>query len=714
MPSIIEGFTYEIFISYRQKDNKHDGWVTEFVNQLKGELEATFKEDISIYFDENPHDGLLETHNVDKSLEDKLKCLIFIPIISQTYCDPKSFAWEHEFCAFNKLAKEDRFGRDIRLTSGNVASRILPVKIHDIDPEDKALLENELGEMLRGIEFIYKEPGVNKPLTNNDDEKKNLNGTKYRIQINKVANAVKEIINAIKKQGQQPEGIYQIVSKPVCTAQKSKKTSIIITSIIALVLFILGILFIPKLFNPSEEVEKSIAVLPFRNLTSDSTQLYFCDGFMEEILNNLQKINSFTVRSRTSSDLYRDTKKPLTVIGNELDANYLIEGSVGREGDNLKIWVQLIDSKADKHIWSNDYTRESRQIFSLQSEIAKDIASELKTILSFEEKTQIEKSQTENLEAYDLYLQGRFFWNKRGEANLKLSKEYFEKALAKDPDYALAFSGLADVYLIQTVNGLYKPAAEGLAKAEELALKAIGLDENIAEPHTTLGSVLWNEMKWEEARKELLTAIKINPNYAEAYYNYAQLLEVLRQNKEARIQIDKAIKLSPLQMNYRGWSAKFYYNEGKFNEYFIECRKMNELNDNTTPDYFTYFRAYFWMGEYSKAFEAVQKLTESMADSLAPKYLQMYNNIYDSAGIDGLLKWAVESNPKNYYNNAKYYTMLGQKDLALECLEKYCNTTTSIQYFRLNNDYDLSTLHSEPRFQAIIKKMGLEKYQVPD
>ena len=154
MPSIIEGYSYDILFSYRQKDNKHDGWVTEFVSQIKGELEATFKEDISIYFDENPHDGLLETHSVDKSLEDKLKCLIFIPIISQTYCDPKSFAWQHEFCAFNILAKGDSFGRDIKLASGNFASRILPVKIHDLEPEDKALLEEKLGGVLRGIEFV--------------------------------------------------------------------------------------------------------------------------------------------------------------------------------------------------------------------------------------------------------------------------------------------------------------------------------------------------------------------------------------------------------------------------------------------------------------------------------------------------------------------------------------------------------------------------------
>ena len=172
MPSLIPGFEYDIFISYRQKDNKHDSWVTEFVNNLKGELESTFKEEISVYFDINPHDGLLETHDVDASLKDKLKCLVFIPIISRTYCDPKSFAWEHEFKAFVKHASNDQFGLKVKLPGGNVANRVLPVQIHDLNAEDRKLVEGELGGYLRGIEFIYKEPGVNRPLAPNDDEKR--------------------------------------------------------------------------------------------------------------------------------------------------------------------------------------------------------------------------------------------------------------------------------------------------------------------------------------------------------------------------------------------------------------------------------------------------------------------------------------------------------------------------------------------------------------
>ncbi len=213
MSSTIEGYNYDIFISYRQKDNRGERWVSDFVESLKTELESTFKEEISVYFDINPHDGLLETHNVDASLKEKLKCLVFIPVISQTYCDRTSFAWQNELCAFNAMAKEDRFGRDIRLAGGNVASRILPVKINELDPEDTALLEKELGGALRAVEFIYKEPGVNRPLKPDDDQKTNLNKTRYRNQINKVANAVKEIIKGIQNPGAKLQTEKQISQK---------------------------------------------------------------------------------------------------------------------------------------------------------------------------------------------------------------------------------------------------------------------------------------------------------------------------------------------------------------------------------------------------------------------------------------------------------------------------------------------------------------------
>ena len=199
MSSIIEGYNYDIFISYRQKDNKHDGWVTEFVENLKGELDSMFKDEVSVYFDINPSDYLLESYDVDASLKDKLKCLIFIPIISRTYCDPKSFAWDNELKAFIDKASKDQFGFKIKLSNSNVANRVLPIRIHDLDISDVKLFESVVGGLMRSIDFVYKETGVNRQLRAKDDDIiKSPGQILYRDQINKVALTVKEIIESIK------------------------------------------------------------------------------------------------------------------------------------------------------------------------------------------------------------------------------------------------------------------------------------------------------------------------------------------------------------------------------------------------------------------------------------------------------------------------------------------------------------------------------------
>jgi TolB-like protein len=481
MSSIIQGYEYDIFISYRQKDNKGDRWVSEFVESLKDELESTFKEEIGVYFDANQHDGLLETHHVDATLKEKLKCLVFIPIISQIYCDPKSFAWQHEFCAFNQLAKEDQFGRDIKLSNGNIASRILPVKIHDLDQADKTLLENELVSALRSVDFIYNSAGVNRPLKPDDSRTENLKHTSYRDQINKVANAVKEIITPLKKNNQLDGGDSEkgIITKANKISPKYLKKKIKILSFLVLVLFATGYFLLSKLSRSgekSEYLEKSIAVLPFRSLSNDSSQIYFCDGFMEEILNNLQNVKEFTVRSRTSTDQYRKTTKTIRTIGEEMKVNYLIEGSVGKEDNDLKIWVQLINAKTDKHVWANNYTRELKQIFSLQSEIAKDIANELKTILSPEETKLIDKKPTENLEAFNYYLLGNnYFWRNFEEQNFEIAAKMYEKAIGSDPYFADAYVRLSLCYL-SLYWFYYDPEMNRLEKSKEYIDLAFKID----------------------------------------------------------------------------------------------------------------------------------------------------------------------------------------------------------------------------------------------
>ena len=264
----------------------------------------TFKEEISVYFDINPHDGLLETHDVDGSLKDKLKCLVFIPIISRTYCDPKSFAWEHEFKSFVEQASKDQFGLKVRLPNGNVSNRVLPVLIYSIDNPDIKLCESVLGTVLRGVEFIYSEPGVNRPLKPDDDEKINLNKTKYRNQINKVGNAVKDIISGLKTDPVEPLKVKDQVresskevredDKRIELAKSGKSDKLKLISIVSFIAIIAAILIYPKIFNRNT-LEKlrssgeriSIAVMPFQNMTNDTIWNVWQDGIQTNLISSL-------------------------------------------------------------------------------------------------------------------------------------------------------------------------------------------------------------------------------------------------------------------------------------------------------------------------------------------------------------------------------------------------------------------------------------------
>ena len=375
MSSIIEGYNYDIFISYRQKDNKGDRWVSEFVEALKTELESTFKEEISVYFDINPHDGLLETHDVDESLKEKLKCLIFIPIISRTYCDPKSFAWEHEFKAFIEKASKDPFGLKIKLPNGNVANRIIAVQIHDLYPEDKAIIEQELGGVLRAIEFIYKEPGVNRPLTNSDDEKLNLNKTKYRNQINKVANAIDEIIHKLKEV--HPEVAKEKVTQKELFRESKhleerrgqerpiksiswKKLAGTFTFVVLLV--IAAIIVYPKLSNSTKYKPNSrplgkvfIVVNRFDNKTGDESIDSWRDILPDLLRGYLATSTELSIQnSQTMSEAYKSIKLAKSPnfedsqsdqVARMLNADFYLTGSFQRIGNKELIVSNLINTK---------------------------------------------------------------------------------------------------------------------------------------------------------------------------------------------------------------------------------------------------------------------------------------------------------------------------------------------------------------------------------
>ena len=714
MASIVQGYEYDIFISYRQKDNKHDGWVTEFVDNLKGELESTFKEEINVYFDINPHDGLLETHDVDASLQDKLKCLVFIPIISRTYCDPKSFAWEHEFKVFVEQASHDQFGLKVKLPNGNVAKRVLPVRIYDLDINDIKLCESVLGGVIRSVDFIYISAGVNRPLNPFDNPHDNLNKTYYRDQINKVANSIKEVITAIGQYIPQKEEVSKEVIKPVSIPLKNNRARIIISSLIILAMIVFGYFFIPKHPDSSKPFEKSIAVLPFTNLSDDPEQEYFSDGIVDAILDHLFKIGELKVTSGTSTKKYKKTELTVKEIGRELGVSSILEGSVQKIGNNVRITAQLIDARTDIHLWSETYDRNISDIFTIQSEVAQNVARELKATLTLKEKGQIEKNQTNNVEAYNLYLQGRFFWDTRTKNGLNRSIEYFEKAITIDPDYALAYAGLADSYFIQAYWG-WIPWNEGVVKSKKAVLLALDFDKNLAEAHTVLGALLnYKEWKWEDARKELQIAIELNPNFVTAHHYYSELLNILRQNDEARKQINIALQLDPFLPVLHRLSLDYFYAEGKLKESLDECFTLQELDPEYSNRslYRAEFIIYYKQKEDVKALVALQKYL--YMDTLKVTSSNVVKDVYDRAGINGLWNWLIESelkksNPR-LLKLASDYARIGKQEEALVWLEKAFENPPP-GFADINNDPDFDNLRSEPRFQAIINKMGLSGYQ---
>ena len=485
MASLIPGYEYDIFISYRQKDNKHDGWVTEFVNNLKGELESTFKEEISVYFDINPHDGLLETHDVNASLKEKLKCLIFIPIISRTYCDPKSFAWEHEFKAFVELASKDQFGLKIKLPSGNVASRVLPIRIYDLDDPDTRLCESVLGNVLRGVEFIYAEPGVNRPLrASEDNPNDNLNHTIYRNQINKVGNATREIISGFKTGLFKPvkekirqripseevrkEGRKEEQEKPIRLTKNKLLSGVLITSI----LVITGILIYPTLFkrdtldNLRSSGERiSVVVMPFQNMTNDTTWniwqyviqtniTTFLSNNPEELKVRQTELISEILQSKGLTDYHSFSSSVLSSISEKLDVDVLISGSINLSGSTLRLNAQLLDVRTidvlksfqvdgtvDNKLLLIDSLKVMLNSFLVISKLGKEFSPDFLRFTS-----------GASPEAFRYFIAGQNAFNER---NWSSAGKLYSQAIDNDSNFAYAYTMISMAYLNQ---GFYDQA----------------------------------------------------------------------------------------------------------------------------------------------------------------------------------------------------------------------------------------------------------------
>jgi tetratricopeptide (TPR) repeat protein len=569
MASIIPGYEFDIFISYRQKDNKGDRWVSEFVEALRTELESTFKEEINVYFDINPHDGLLETHDVDASLKDKLNCLVFIPIISRTYCDPKSFAWEHEFKAFVEQASQDKFGLKVKLLNGNVANRVLPIRIYDLDSADIKLCETMLGGVLRGVEFIYAEPGVNRPLKSDDNENINLNKSKYRNQINKVGNAIKEIISGLKaepvslmkEKNQHQESLKEVTieERKEGNPVKSHKRKLLTEGIVLAVLLVFATILIYPIIFKRDALEKlkssgeriSVAVMPFHNMTNDTIWNEWQDGiqinlitylsnYSEEIIvRQTESINGL-IQSKGLSNYASITPSIAGSISQKLDANIFIYGNINQVEKTIRVNAQIIDSKSKESFKSFQLDGTAENILHTIDSLSKMIKNFL--IISKLGKVMTPDYQhltTNSPDAYRYYINGEKAHNK---SDLPTAVNLFSQAIAIDSNFVDAIIELSGTYYSQ---GNYEEAKKlylrTYKRKNEMSLMGkIYMDLN----HAVLFESLEEVIKYENQILAIDDQLPVN------YYDLGAFHFFLNQYNEAIAGYEKSLEI------YDKWGSK--------------------------------------------------------------------------------------------------------------------------------------------------------------
>ena len=460
------------------------------------------------------------------------------------------------------------------------------------------------------------------------------------------------------------------------------------------------------------ELEKSIAVLPFENMSDDDEFAHLGDAITDEIIMQLYKINEFEVRSRTSIMQYKNTGKTSPIIGEELKVNYLLEGSTQRYENQVRIRIQFIQASTDDHIWGDIFEGEWEDIFKIQIDVAKQVANKLKTILTPKEIEKIEKASTKNLEAYNLYLKGRYFWNKRTKDGLRKSIIYFQEAIDLDTTYSLAYTGLADSYIVLGEYGLY-PANEAFQKAKIAALKAIETDYNLAEAHNALAAVKRDyDWDWSGAEEEYLKAIEMKPNYPTAHQWYSEYLSIMGRHDEAIKRIIHAQELDPLSpIIYSIGGLMAYHYARQYDQAISQCQKALEIDSNYVYAHYALVDNYIQLEMYEEAIKeakiAVFLSGGGYKSTLATAYALSNKRNEAVVILDELI---VKSNrtSTNYVAIARIYLALDMKDQALEWLEKGLRNR-EFNLIHLNECPQYDALRAEPRFIELLKKIGFEE-----
>ena len=456
----------------------------------------------------------------------------------------------------------------------------------------------------------------------------------------------------------------------------------------------------------------SVVVLPFVNISPDKENEYFSDGMTEELIEALTRVGELRVVSRTSAFAFKGKEEDIRRIGERLNVSHVIEGSVRKVGNMLRISAQLINVADGYHLWSDRYDREMKDVFAIQAEIAEMIVNALKIRLVGDQSTPLVKPTTQNLEAYNLYLKGRYFWNKRTEDELKKGMVYFQQAIEKDPNYALAYVGVADSYHILGNQNVFAPK-DSFPKAKAAALKALEIDDKVAEAHASLGATKAGyDWDWLASEIEFKQAIELKPGYATAHQWYAEFLAGMGRMDQAMAEIRRAEELDPLSLVIKATTGWLHYLLRRYDDAIEHHRKTLEMDPN-----FPFAHLYLGMAYKQKTLleEAIKEFQTSVALSgSSPLMLSTLGNAYGGAGeIDeaqkllGDLKELSKTKYISPFYIAIIYIGVGEKDQAFKWLQKAFQERSDLLFF-LKVEPMFDSLRSDARFKELLQKMNLE------
>ena len=460
--------------------------------------------------------------------------------------------------------------------------------------------------------------------------------------------------------------------------------------------------------------QKSIAVLPFDNLSRDPDNAYFAEGIQDEILTRLAKVADLKVISRTSTQKYKSAPDNLRDIAKQLGVLNILEGSVQRAADQVRVTVQLINATTDAHLWAETYDRKLTDIFAVESDIAKTIADTLHAKLTGSEKSAIAKRPTADTEAYELYLKGRFFWNKRTGPDLRKAIAYFNQAIAKDPNYALAYAGLADAYVLLPPYGAAS-ALESFPHAEAAAKKALELDDALAEAHTSLAQVLVSyDFDFEGSTREFERAIALNPNYATAHHWYGSGPPLsLGEFDRAIAELKRAQQLDPLSLIINADLGSGFVTARRYDDAIAQLRKTIEMDPHFYYAHWNLGEALELKGKLREAFAEYKKAAELNDDPLVLSLVaQAEAKLGQRDDARKILKQLEQLATRRYVGNyafALVHIALGEKEKAIEDLEHAYRDRVGPDIALLKVDPMLDPLRGDPRFEALVAKIFAPK-----